>query len=1119
MDNTLNKEQRLAVYSNARFILLSAGAGSGKTFVLKNRVARLADEGLALSQLLVLTFTNEAAASMKNKIRENFVELSLKHPEKSEFYLSLSKDVDQADITTFDSFALKLVKKYRTELGLGPTIQIGDAAVLSLEKNQRLNILFEEEYKKLEETLVEDRKKGTTEPLYRFLKEYAHRNDSFLKTAIFSLMDEAERQSNPLEFLQQFQGKFSDISILNEQILALGKNYLSSLNTAKELVNFYDHGSEEDGTNLASLDALLIEERISRLKGALNRRDVEEILLLFTEKYGFKKITKENFPKEDTEGKEWRNLLKEILSSPLKDWTKLKENNPNLYLLIKKLGFEHFLPYLSFISDFAIKLYTEMEQFKKQYGIFSFSDIFHFALEALKSERAKKELASTYSHILVDECQDNNDLQNELLNRLVQLKEDMSLFMVGDVKQSIYRFRHANPMLFAQREEQYGKEMKKGNSNYLVIHMPTNYRSAEEVVNGVNSLFSNLMSKDCGGVTYDESQAMIAGRKMLDKEDRNHVGFHSLLIPKRPTYQEAKKNPQLWEDFSLSNAERRAKYVAGEIAKRLEKSPSSSRENLPKDFAILLRKKSNFMLYAKALADLSIPVKVINEVDLNDEPVVMTLLSSFRFLNYYHQYIQSKTDEEKERNLTLLKHPFASLYRSYLTDNFMNNDLLKLDELFDTNKWLHDDLFLKLEKIYEDCKDKSPVVGLEVLISSFNVILRLPYLGEIQENYQQINAMRGYAKTYEQLGNTFLEFVAFLSEGVEDEQLTFTPSKSEKDAVKIMTIHASKGLDFSYVYLPELSWSMLKREDKAFSSTYGPLLSNSSFGFSLQPLGAILSRKEEREETISELVRLLYVAATRAIEECIFVYDEKEEANPSSRYGKYVSYVKKEKDLSCSYSIASIVSFEDMILASTLGNNPYQVPRKEKARLGKTYTRTKSEIGDSSLSLCFPSLKKNYLTLRKDSLTTHRPSKELGDEVNPKDLLFGNMLHRAMEISDTKNGHPYENLPQNLKKYVEQAFNTPLMKEIRSAKEHFKEYTYLDESGVEGQIDLLCLWEDKAYIIDYKASSIVDPDYDLQLLSYKHYVEKTFPMLKEVRCFLLSLLHPEKTREVVEELR
>ena len=1127
MSEKPNLQQEKAIYSSASSLLLSAGAGSGKTKVIKNRVAYLAhDLNVPLSKMLVLTFTNKAASEMKTRIRDVFMEMSKKEKgEAKEKYLRLASEVDSAAITTFDSFALSFVKEYRTELGLAPNIQIGDDTILSLEVHARLDSLLEDAYQKLIVHLREKDFDKEKDPLYCFLKTFTHKNDEPLKEAILSLLDRANDHENPLEYLQQFPHIYSDNDFIRKELIELIRRRLHSVEKALEMISLYDR--DEGNILLAAEDTKQVESLKGVLLHALSSKDKEVLLGALEANISFPVAKNDYALPKDTDASVWRSEVKALCASSFEDWLKFgveKEGgNVTLSSLLNE-DTQRLEEISTLLCSFAIPLYLQMDEYKKKQGIFTFSDIFHLALEALEKDRVKKDFQTRYEHILVDECQDNNDLQYALIDKIHALNPSSHLFMVGDVKQSIYRFRKANPKLFQAREKCYQENQNSGDTSFEVIHMNTNYRSDAPIIDGVNHLFGNLMSEECGGVDYDEKQNMETGKLTSLPSS----GFFSLLIPKRPKFGEGEK-----EDFALSNAERRAKYLAGEIACRISEGAS------PGDFAILVRTKTNFLLYAKALSNYHLPVVLVNETELNSENLVMTLISLFKLVHHFYEL--KKTDEEKsDKLLALMRHPFSSIYRSFLfveetgkkEEGQSEGNLLTL---FQTGEWLNHSICQKTKNLADIYGDKSPVEGLEALIEEFSLIAHLPYLGNLKACYRQLGTIRDYAKTVEGLGKKFADFCSLLETGVNEFTLTLPAEPSAEDngvifpnkdsntltsPIRIMTIHASKGLQFPYVYLPELSWKKLQRDSSALSRDYGLILKNSSYaiqkkvgqGFkqvSLSPLGALLSSSSEKEEAVSELVRLFYVAITRAEKQCVFVFDEKKENAPIlHRFGSYYSSQEEGEDGKIKFSLHSILSFEDMLRYASYGK--FQLPAPSLARLGREYqakgnTYQYSLEEGKTLHVSFQSKKKEEIK---------RPSKELGERIDDKTLLYGTFLHRAFEISDLKNGIPNSLLSEKVKKTLQNAFNSPLMQKVRTAKAIMKEYSYMDEEGRKGQIDLLVFFEEEAYIIDYKTSSLHDSAYEEQLATYQAYIRNTFPELKSVRCFLLSILHPEQTKEV-----
>ena len=1116
-----NPQQERAIGSDSREILLSAGAGSGKTFVLQSRISRLVDpsrEGRAeLSELLVLTFTNAAAASMKNKIRAAFRERSAENPG----FRELEHQLDSADVTTFDAFALDLVERYRPLLGLSPNLSIGDEAVLSGTENDFLESILEERYERILKELEGGRPLPEKDRLlYQYLRNYCHRTDDPLRAAVKDILSAADRSEDPEGWISSLAGRMRGEAFLREEFELLRKNLLSSIEEAKDMVSLYD--VEEVGNpELARKDEDALDSLELALRtlppgaspfGALSA-------LSFPHAKGALAL-----PKETELAKAWRSKAKDLVNpKAYRCWIKSEkssDSNKSAEMIVREDFACRLAPYAEMLSEIALDLWRKMDEYKRRNGVFGFGDIFRLALRALELPRAREELGkSGYRHILVDECQDNNDLQYLLVDRLRSICPGCSLFMVGDVKQSIYRFRKANPDLFVAREMEY-RRIGVGSE---VISMPTNYRSTPEVISGVNAIFGALMERSLGGVDYDASQAMKAARASVGEP-----GYELLLVPDPP--KDGGHGDK--EDNGLSKAERRARYVASEIARRLqEKDEEGNALHSPGDFAILLRTKNNFLLYREALSRLRIPVAMTSETELNSQDLVMSVSSLLSLLASLED-LSEAPENEKRAIAEGMKHPFASLWRSYLSIkdhgsgkiHLLSDDEALLDVL--RGDWFRSPLMERVRELWKKTRELSPSAGLEKAIEEFHVFEDIEFLGDIKANYRKLLALRNYASTMGALSRTFIDFCRFMRDSRKEASLVLPSDKADSDAVKLMTIHASKGLEFAYVYLPELEWKKPKPDTSLADHRHLLYLKDMEYPGTRAPLNQVLGHAENSREGLSELLRLFYVAITRAERTCSFVLDG-EDGLPRllGRSGHYIALETKGRDGESKVSVRKIASFADMILASSIrkdGSRGFELPKARLLCPSSPY-QPMAPSGEREIAVELEELKDVDLGMREPPRP--RPSKPLGEAPEPSRLLFGTKIHRALEISDIKRGIPSPCLPQgdggsfDLAHAVKRVLDCPLMREIQQFDRVLKEYPYVDdESGSSGRMDLVAMRGDEAIIVDYKTYSIDDPLYDAQLNAYREHLRLAFPELRKVRCYLLSLLDPRKWREVPEEV-
>ena len=496
------KEQELAINQEGTNIIVSAGAGSGKTAVLSERVLRKVKSGIDIRNILILTFTNEAAGEMKNRIRKKLMKEDLK--EQLEY-------IDAAYITTFDAYALSIVKKYHYLLNISKNISIIDASLIMLEKERVLEEIFLELYDKKDEDFL------------KLIRDFTNRDDKVVKEAILSINDALDLKYDKKEYLDSYLENFYKddyINCLFDEYYAYLKNLVTSL--------------END---VYALEGMVDEKLFGKIYDSYS--------VLFNPKcyndlYKIKDIPRVQF----------RNIPEEAIS--IKE--SLKANKDEILELTKyseeelKEQIKSTKTYVKVIIDIILKLDERLNKYKLKNEAFEFCDIAKMAIRVVKEhEDICEELKNTYNEILIDEYQDTNDLQEIFISNI----ENSNVYMVGDIKQSIYRFRNANPNIFKNKYDNYAKSI--GGEK---IDLLKNFRSRKEVLDNINKIFELIMTNDIGGVDYQDSHAMVYGNLAYINEGKNDYDNNMEII----------KYDNDFKDFSKAEIE--AFIIANDVKKK-----------------------------------------------------------------------------------------------------------------------------------------------------------------------------------------------------------------------------------------------------------------------------------------------------------------------------------------------------------------------------------------------------------------------------------------------------------------------------------------------------------------------------------------------------------------------
>lgn len=417
--------QQQAIDFKSGNCLVSAGAGSGKTDVLTKRIYHLVKNNVCrLDQMLVLTFTNKAAFEMKQRARA----LIANDPDTRH----LLPEVEQAAITTFDGFALSLVKTYHYDLGIDSDVNIVDDAMMSVQRYRLLDKILERHYEAV--------KQGQDKDFEALVKGFCVKDDSRIIKSILNAYALAALKEDKRSFLSQYMEEH----FTSEYFDAMMVDYVSCIkNLFERLVEGFQ--SYNDG-NLANHDTNFITGYF------LSCKTYDDFKAAFdaNEKFITKPKRKKDDPEEDPSDKKLRETLKKNYWFAAKDCCRFKDEAEAIE------SFACLKPYIATICKLAIELIDEEEIFMKEHACYRFEDIAMLARRLARTPSIQEKLRKTYTFIMVDEYQDTSDLQEDLISMI----STGNAFFVGDIKQSIYRFRNANPALFTSKVLAYQDKEK-----------------------------------------------------------------------------------------------------------------------------------------------------------------------------------------------------------------------------------------------------------------------------------------------------------------------------------------------------------------------------------------------------------------------------------------------------------------------------------------------------------------------------------------------------------------------------------------------------------------------------------------------------------------------------------
>lgn len=869
-------------------ILISAGAGSGKTKTLSERVRRilLSDE-LKPSELLVLTFTNNAAHEMKERI------LSIFNSENG--------DKEKADklisshIQTFDSLYQYLVSLYAPRLGLSSSLNILSETLAMTKKREIIDEIFDEYY-------ADENKKDR---LIDAVSLFDMKNDKQTKWNVLCLWGELEKlaKKEREEFVLSYDERFLSFAYakrryheiveaskeeLKEElykgafaeyfpdVYASGDESISNVEKAFSSRGFwgkkYDSFSfQEENYSKASYDLILSllnmddEAFVKEIKGL-----AENYPSLFSPQAKTPGLSKEEKAKAIAPWKVYKAALRSLMSSEMAQLDSLDEEYQKLLRLKEPIHL-----FFEIIEEASKRLID----YKKSTSSFTFSDFAEMALSLLTESQYQdvaSEIRERFRYIMVDEYQDTNPSQEAFLEALLLPKKDGTrshLFVVGDAKQSIYQFRGSVVELFKERENRYSKGI-----GHRVISMNTNYRSGPLLLEDINYVCSSYMRNNHGAIDYknDEKEHLLYDSKVnLYKENFPNFGIHRLITPNLPLVNKKKKASEM--------ALEEACAIVGDIKKKIDTGylvydakKKTIRPCRPSDFAILMRVKGKFSLYEKLFAQVGIKLNKILSTNLHELDAIVVLESLLKM----EKKLMVGGNEDT-------KHLFASIARSYLCE--YDDD--KLYHLLYDDSYLSDPLFLKLQEFASSHKDEPLHAIFLNLVEEFNVVKRLYRIGRVEDNISKIESLYTTVLELEKNGKGLVDFVTLFA-NMNRYAIPYNTDSLTKneDAVDMMTIHASKGLERKIVYLPNSvnylsNPPSLGRPDFSFSLDKGIAFPDYSFDIppqeSIEPLfskrystlATISEKTRKNDPVIDDHVRLFYVALTRAENEVIIVGD------------------------------------------------------------------------------------------------------------------------------------------------------------------------------------------------------------------------------------------------------
>ena len=903
-------EQSQAIYKKDSNILVAAAAGSGKTAVLVERIInKIIKEKIDIDRLLVVTFTNAAASEMRERILKSIYKIiDNEEPQDEETINHLQRQItllNKASICTIDSFCLDVIKNNFFEIEISPNFRIADTAEIDLLKQEVLEKIFEEKYENHDKDFE------------KLVKTYtSYRDDTPLKDIILRIYTYIESNPFPLKWLKEQVEKFNikdtkqDFSntewgkILLQNMKEELEDCIKKLQAEEKRLSFESELEQYEKIILSDIQQLeMVYANLEKWDKAYSLINNVDFLRWPTSK----KITN---PEKDK--------AKAIRDKVTKDF---KAKRDKIFTANSETANEDLIEMyeiLSKLERLIIDFDTEFSKNKKDRNIVDFSDVEHLALKILvKEDETPSEIAKKYQEkfieIAIDEYQDSNLVQEYILTSISNGK---NIFMVGDVKQSIYKFRQAMPDLFLGKYSNYSEN--EANDKGLKIKLFKNFRSRKNVLDFTNLIFENIMGEKLGEIDYTEEEYLNLGANYAEsKEDLiSEIDILDVTeddgddnLEDGETTENTNSDSDLEEVEKVEDIELEAKFVAQKIRDLIDSKfqvydnkKEEFRDIRFRDIVILLRStKNKANIFEKELTNLNINVYSDTSQEYLDSYEIQVIIDLLKIIDNPYQDIP-------------LVHVMLSSLGMFTDDDLLEIRLCDQNDDFYTTmlkarlsvrEELREKIDSFLNKI-ENFREKNGYMDLDELIwTIYEETGFLNYVGLMPNGALRVANLKMLferAKQYESASFkglfNFINFIEKIKTGSGDLGAAKLIGENE-DVVRIMSIHKSKGLEFPVVFLSctgsgfnmmDLNSDILLHQKIGIGVKYIDYDRQIKY----DTISKLALREKLLEENLSEEMRILYVALTRAKEKIFVTGVKKDFQKEKEKMQELVDIYKKE---------------------------------------------------------------------------------------------------------------------------------------------------------------------------------------------------------------------------------
>lgn len=873
MDRQWTTQQKNAIFATDGSVLVSAAAGSGKTAVLVERVINLitrSENPIDVDRMLIVTFTRAAAAEMRERISKAINKLLENDPYNPNL-LKQKQLLYTASISTIDSFCSDIVREYFHSLGVSRDFRIADEGELDVLRKTALDNAFNTFYS------------SDSDEFIALLDAFSSKTgDVNLREAVLKICTFLSTQPFSEKWLDDMLSNYAENSVAES---IWGKIIIEySKTTVHHAINLTQNSLKilENDEKLHKSFAPKIEDDLVFLENLLKKlysdswNDICSTALSFTAaRLTPPKGYKDNPLKVAVAAN--RDEVKSAIKS-----VQLYFNNSEEEIVSEMRELQGLV---STMFDLVREYLREFYELKSKKNILSFSDIELLTVKLLAEPLGNSyqktsvafEISNRYDAVIVDEFQDVNDVQ-DLIFKCVS-KEENNIFVVGDVKQSIYGFRQAKPQIFIDRKDSYEKYDEKNPAYPATIILDKNFRSRKEVCDTVNFIFSNLMTKQSAQMDYTKDEMLNVGASYPDSDD---CDFEISLIEK-----------SVFEDYD--SAEIEARFIAKKIRAMMNsgfvvKDGDTQRKATYGDFAVILRStKNTAQTYVKTLIDNGIPAFSENKENSFEAKEVKIILNLLRVI------------DNPALDIPLLSVMCSPIYGftpdelSQIRADDRYSNLYSAVKNYSSKNDKTKEFITQLEQLknYSYTCSVDELIGKIYDTTAIGAITAAVKGGE--SPMRNLDLLRIYARSFESNGyKTLSDFISYIDKLVENgTQLPAASDNSDSlNSVRVLSIHASKGLEFPVCFLADTAKQFNKtdlKSDVLIDSVAGLGIKKRDGICRYNTLPRLAVEIEIAQNEIAEELRVLYVAMTRAKEKLIAVGSKKNaEKYLSNLYSKIV---------------------------------------------------------------------------------------------------------------------------------------------------------------------------------------------------------------------------------------